>query len=67
MIVPVVNKNGKIRICWDHKITVNNALNIDDYSLPKIDEDIFARLEIEYLPKIVLKKAYLQIRVNSSL
>lgn len=67
MIVPVVNKNGKIRICWDHKIIVNNALNIDDYSLPKIDEDIFASLEREYLPKIELKKAYLQIRVNSSL
>lgn len=46
---------------------MNNALNIDDYSLPKIDEDIFASLEREYLPKIELKKAYLQIRVNSSL
>lgn len=65
-IVPVASKNGKIWICWDHKITTNTALNTDDYSLPKI-EDIFASLEREYLPKIDLKKAYLQILVNSNL
>lgn len=65
VIVPVASKNGKIRICSDHKITANTALNIDDYLLPKI-EDIFASLEREHLPNIDLKKAYLQVLVNSN-
>lgn len=46
--------------------TANTDLNIDDYSLPKI-EDIFASFEREYLPKLDLKKPYLQILVNSNL
>ena len=40
-IVPVVKRDGAIRVCDDYKLTANQALKLDTYPLPKID-DIFA-------------------------
>ena len=42
-IVPVVKKDGSIRICGDYKLTVNRAAKMDTYPLPRID-DLFASL-----------------------
>ena len=42
-IVCVPKKNGKIRICGDYKVTVNSALDKEQYPLPR-PEDIFAKL-----------------------
>ncbi|CAG2207359.1 unnamed protein product [Mytilus edulis] len=63
-IVPVLKKNGNVRICGDFKVTLNPMLNVDQYPLPKID-DIFANLNggIQYT-KMDLKQAYLQLEVD---
>ncbi|XP_030755820.1 uncharacterized protein K02A2.6-like [Sitophilus oryzae] len=63
-IVPVVKKNGSIRICGDYKITLNPVLLIDKYPLPRIDE-LFAKLQggIEF-SKINLSQAYQQIELD---
>ena len=42
-IVPILKKNGSIRICGDYKITINKVAKIDSYPIPRI-EDIYAQL-----------------------
>ena len=42
-IVPVVKTDKKIRICGDFRLTINPALEVDRYPIPKI-EDLLATL-----------------------
>jgi hypothetical protein len=42
-IVPIVKTNNQIRLCGDYKITVNPALKVERYPLPK-PQYIFASL-----------------------
>ena len=48
-IVPVLKKNGKMRICGDYKITVNQAAPTETYPLPTAEE-LFARLTVYSFP-----------------
>ena len=63
-IVPVVKKNGSVRICGDFKTTLNPALKDEQYPLPKI-ADIFATLaKGQKFSKIDLTQVYLQMEVH---
>ena len=63
-IVPVVNPDGKVRLCADFKTTLNPVLKGDQYPLPKID-DIFASLAGgQKVTKIDLRQAYLHYEVD---
>jgi len=63
-IVPIVKKNNQIRICGDYKVTVNKALKVDKYPLPK-PRDIFATLAGgEKFTKLDLREVYLQCPVD---
>ena len=42
-IMPVVKGDGKIRICGDYKLTINQSARVDKYPLPKA-YDIFVSL-----------------------
>ena len=37
-IVPILKPDKKVRICGDFKVTINPALDVDRYPLPKLEE-----------------------------
>ena len=63
-IVPVPKKDGKFRLCGDYKVTVNQALDMDQYPLPKPD-DLFASLAGgKQFTKLDLSQAYQQLQLD---
>lgn len=65
-IVPVIKRDGSIRLCGDYKITVNKVLKDFHYPLPRI-EQLFAALSGgQHYSKIDLKHAYLQCILEES-
>ena len=66
-IVPVLKKDGSVRICGDYKVTVNCASKLDVFPLPRID-DIFASLTGgKKFSKLDLAHAYQQIPLDEQL
>ena len=64
-IVAVPKADGSFRICGDFKVTVNPALNVDQYPLPRAD-DLFATLAGgKKFTKLDLSQAYLQLELES--
>ena len=60
-IVPVLKRDGRVRICGDYKITVNRAAKVEKYPIPRIEE-LFASLAGgQSFTKLDLSRAYLQI------
>ena len=65
-IVPVLKKDGGIRICGDYKLTVNRAAKIDTYPIPRID-DLFAALAGgKAFSKLDLAHAYQQVPLEET-
>ena len=63
-IVPVRKKDGQYRLCGDYKLTINPALNVNQYPLPKT-EDLFAALAGGKLfTRLDISQAYLQIKLD---
>ena len=57
-IVHVPKKDGKVRVCGDCKVTVNQCLDVDQYPLPRPD-DLFATLANgKTYSKLDLSQAY---------
>ena len=65
-IVAVPKKDGRFRLCRDYKVTINQALIIDQYPLPK-PEDLFATLANgTQFSKLDLSQAYLQLQLDDA-
>ena len=59
-IVPVLKKDGKVRLRRDYKVTVNQCLDIDQYPLPKPDKLFATLLTGKFFSKLDLSQAYQQ-------
>lgn len=63
-IVPVLKRNGSIRLCADYSITINKQLNVDHYPLPTAQE-LFTKLHGGRLfSKLDLSQAYSQFELD---
>ena len=63
-IVPVLKRNGQVRICGDFKQTVNPVLQIDKYPIPNID-DLYSKVSGgRYFKRLDLSNAYLQVPLD---
>ncbi|UYV71990.1 K02A2.6-like, partial [Cordylochernes scorpioides] len=63
-IVPVMKKDGSLRICGNFRCTANKAIELDKYPLPSIDE-IFSKLSGNTVfSSLDLSRAYLQVRLS---
>ena len=63
-IVPVVKRDGSVRICGDYKLTANQVTSTDTYPLPRI-EDLFASLSGgKVFSKLDLAHAYQQVPLD---
>lgn len=65
-IVPVIKKDGSVRICGDYKVTLNQQIKVDSFPLPRV-EDLLARVQGgEQFSKIDLSHAYQQLLLDDS-
>ena len=60
-IVPVLKASGDIRTCGDYKVTINQAVKVDKYPIPNID-DLFTKVSGGQLfTTLDLSNAYQQV------
>lgn len=63
-IVPVLKRDGSVRICADYSQTINKQLLIDKYPLPTVDE-LFSKLHGgEQFTKLDMSMAYNQFPIE---
>jgi len=63
-IVPVPKKDGRVRICGDYKVTVKQAIDVDQYPLPR-PTDLFATMaKGKKFSKLDLSQAYQQMQLD---
>ena len=65
-IVPVVKRDGTVRICGDYKLTVNKAAKLEVYPLPRIEDLLTSLAGGKSFTKLDLSHAYLQVRLEET-
>ena len=63
-IVPVLKKDGSVRICGDYRLTVNQAAKLETYPLPKIDDLLTSLAGGKTFTKLDLAHAYQQVELE---
>ena len=63
-IVPVPKGDGYFRICSDYKVTINEALEVDQHPLPKPDELFAALMGGHKFTVLDLSQAYQQLKLQ---
>ena len=61
---PVLKQNGKVRLCGDFKVTINQACQGDSYPLPWVDKLLANLSGGRYFSKLDMSQAYLQLPLD---
>ena len=64
-IVPVVKRDGSVRICGDYKLKVNQIAQVDTYSLPLVQDILASLANGNSFTKLDLAPAYQQLSLNN--
>ena len=57
----MVKSDGRVRLCGEYKVTVNQASKLDKYALPRIDYLLASLAGGKSFSKLDLAQAYLQV------
>ena len=63
-IVPVLKKDGSLRICGDYKLTVNKAAKLETYPLPRIEDLLTSPAGGKTFTTLDLAHAYQQVELD---
>ena len=65
-VVPVIKRDGNVRLCGDYKLTINSVAKNELYPLPRIEE-LFASVSGgKVFSKLDLSHAYQQLQLDES-
>ena len=59
--MPILKRDGSLRICGDYKLTVNKAAIVDKYPLPRIEDILSSLGNAKVFSKLDLANACLQL------
>ena len=62
-IVPVMKRDGRVRICGDYKMTVNLAAMVETYPLPRVEDLLSSIGNGKVFTKLDLANAYTQLEL----
>ncbi|KAJ8872026.1 hypothetical protein PR048_028366 [Dryococelus australis] len=65
-IVPIIKKDGTVRICGDYNITVNPVLETDLYPMPRIEDILNSFGKCDKFSKFYLNQAYQQVLLDEN-
>ncbi|XP_063634987.1 uncharacterized protein K02A2.6-like [Cydia splendana] len=63
VVVPVMKKDGTIRLCGDFKLTLNKCLQVDHFPVPRVDDLLTKLHKGDTFSKIDLSQAYAQFEL----
>ena len=64
--MPVIKRDGSVRLCGDYKLTINSVAQTEVYPLPRIEELFAAVSGGKVFSKLDLSHAYLQLQLDDS-
>ena len=64
--MPVIKRDGNVRLCRDYKLTINSVARNEVYPLPRIEELFAAVSGDKVFSKLDLSHAYLQLQLDES-